>query len=148
MKILLKKNVKNLGSKGAIIEVSRGFGVNNIVKTGVGVIPTVHEELLAIKNFSNIEKNSKEFIETSNKTIEALKGKTILFLEKVSNKNHLFGSISEKNIVDRIKKDFSIELQESQVSLDKHIKEIGDHRVEINFSSDLYVAVTIRVEKS
>lgn len=148
MKVLLKKNVKNLGVKGNLVEVSRGFAVNKLVKTGFAIIPTIQDELLATQTSLNLEKNSEKFIENANKIIEILKGKTVLFSEKVSNKNHLFGSITEKHIVDRINKDFSLELQESQVDLNKHIKEIGDHRVEIVFSTDLHVAITVRVQKA
>ena len=145
MKVFLLKNAKGLGNAGQLVDVAQGYAINKLIPQGIGKIPTLSEEA-ASKNFVPDTKESPEFIEWAKMAIAKIGGKTLLFSEKASEKGHLFGSITEKNIVDRIKSDMQIEVKESQIDMPKHIKDLGDNRVEVVLSPEYHAAFTIRVE--
>ncbi len=146
MNILLLKNVKGLGTAGQLIDVPRGFAVNKLIPSQLAKFPTVEEELKAEAFVPNVEKDSSEFVEWAKATVVKLSGKTLLFSGKASEKGHLFGSISEADIAERIKSDFEVEVEANQIHIDKKIKDLGDNRVEIVFSPEFHAALTVRVE--
>lgn len=146
MKILLTKNVKGLGNTGQIVEVSRGFATNNLIPSGIAKIPTVQEEINAQNFVPKGDKDSLEFKEWAKLATAKLSGKTVSFVKKASEKGHLFGSITEKDIVEKIKTDYELEIEETQIHISKNIKDLGDNRVEVVFSPEYHSAFTVRVE--
>ncbi|HIP33765.1 MAG TPA: 50S ribosomal protein L9 [Bacteroidia bacterium] len=148
MNVLLLKNVKGLGVAGQLVDVPRGFAVNKLIPGKCAKFPSTEEELKAEVFVPNVEKDSSEFVEWAKATVVKLSGKTLLFSGKASDKGHLFGSISESDIAERIKADFDVEIDESQINITKKIKDLGDNRVEIVFSPEFHAALTVRVEAS
>lgn len=146
MIVLLLKNVRGLGNAGQTVDIPRGFAVNKLIPAQLAKIPTVAEEIKAEGFVPNAEKDSSEFIEWAKAATVKLAGKTLLFSAKASEKGHLFGSISEKDIADRVNKDFDLEISEDQIQIAKNIKDLGDNRVEVVFSPEFHAALTVRVE--
>ncbi len=149
MKVLLTKNVKGLGVAGKLVDVAIGFASNYLIPNGLAKLPTIAEEVKARNAVLTPDagKDSLEFKEYAKMVVAKLSGKTLLFSAKASNKGHLFGSITEKDIVARVKSDFDIDLTENQVILGgSHIKNLGDNRVEVALSSEYHVAITVRVD--
>lgn len=151
MKVLLIKNVKGLGVAGKLVDVAIGFASNFLLPQGLAKLPTIAEEVAA-KNAvltPDAGKNTTEFKEYAKMVIAKLSGKTLLFSAKASEKGHLFGSISEKDIVARVKSDFDLEIDENQISLGgAHLKNIGDNRVELVLSPEYTAAFTVRIDAS
>ena len=146
MNVLLLKNVKGLGTAGQLVDVPRGFATNKLIPSKLAKFPSVEEELKAEAFVPNAEKDSSEFVEWAKATIVKLSGKTLVFSGKASDKGHLFGSISESDIAERIKSDFDIDVEVNQIHIDKKIKDLGDNRVEVVFSPEFHAALTVRVE--
>lgn len=149
MKVLLVKNVKGLGVAGKLVDVSIGFASNYLIPQGLAKLPTIAEEMKAKDAVLTPDagKDTNEFKEYAKMVIAKLSGKTVLFAAKASEKGHLFGSISEKDIAERIKSDFDIELAENQLSLGgSHLKNIGDNRVEVVLSPEYHAAFTVRID--
>lgn len=151
MKVLLVKNVKGLGVSGKLVDVAIGFASNYLIPQGLAKLPSIAEEVKAKDAVltSDAGKTSVEFKEYAKMVVAKLNGKTLLFSAKASDKGHLFGSISEKDIVGRVKSDYEIDLTVDQVVLGgSHLKNIGDNRVQVVLSSDYSVAITVRIEAS
>ncbi len=146
MIVLLLKNVRGLGTAGQTVDIPRGFAVNNLIPAKLAKIPTVAEEVKAENFVPTAEKDSTEFIEWAKAAVAKLGGKTLLFSAKASEKGHLFGSITEKDIAERVNKDLDVEISEDQIQISKNIKDLGDNRVEIVFSPEFHAALTVRVE--
>jgi large subunit ribosomal protein L9 len=146
MKIILNKNVAKLGNAGDVLEVATGYAMNKLIPAGLAKMATASEVAKNAENAAQKAKDSLEFKEWAKMAITKLSGKTLVFTEKVSEKGHLFGSVSEKDISARIEKELDVKLEESHISLPKHIKDLGDHRVEIVLSPEYHAALTVRVE--
>ncbi len=145
MKVLLLKNVKNVGTAGHIVEVSDGYAQNKLIPSRLAKIATISEEAKAKNIDATRAQDSSEFIEWAKMAIVKLEGKALSFEAKASDKGHLFGSVSETDIAEKIKAEFSIELENSQVHLVKHIKDLGDHTVEIALSPEYSANITVKV---
>jgi len=145
MKVLLLKNVKNVGSAGQIVDVAQGFAQNKLIPSRLAKIATMSEEATA-KNANAVKaQNTAEFVEWAKMAIAKLEGKALSFDAKASDKGHLFGSVSESDIAEKIKTDLDLDIETSQVHLVKHIKDLGDHSVEIALSADYSANIIVHV---
>jgi large subunit ribosomal protein L9 len=145
MKVLLLKNVKKLGTAGQLVDVAEGFAQNKLIPTGLAKIPTVAEEIEARNFDANRAKDTAEFIEWAKMAVAKLEGKVLEFAAKASEKGHLFGSVAETDIAEKIKSECDLEVSVNQINLKKHIKDLGDANVEIALSSDYSATVVVRV---
>jgi len=141
MKLVLMQNVDKLGAKGELIEVKDGFGRNYLIPNGLAVMQS---DARAKNLLNQIEshKGEKE-IEDKKKREEAEKinGKVITIKGKAS-KSTLFASISKNEIA----KELGIPAE--HIKLDEPIKELGDHKVSIDFGGNISAQITVKVEKA
>ena len=129
MKIILLRDVPNVGKKYEVKDVSDGFGRNFLLARNLAEIATT-------QSIQNIEKKrtqdnqmkevDKDILE---KNIEALEGIRISVKEKANEKGHLFAAVRAKEIVEILKKQKHIEIPEEMIELKKPIKEKGEHKV-------------------
>ncbi|QQS61227.1 MAG: 50S ribosomal protein L9 [Candidatus Moraniibacteriota bacterium] len=131
MKVFLLENVKKLGNKGEIKEVSDGYARNFLfpkklakVATSGIVADAKNKEQIKIKKITEKTKEEKEI------RIQ-LKNITLSFAKKVSG-DSLFASISAQEIIQALKvKGF--DLDQKQIILDHGIKTVGEHLIDIYF---------------
>lgn len=147
VKVVLSENVENLGNKLDLVTVKRGYAVNFLLPEGLAELATPGLIERANKEREKIESTKALMIKEAAKTQKEIEGKIIKFSEKVSDKGHLYGSITEKDIADKLTDEFNVTIDPSAVKLDKHIKEIGSFEVKVELSSDITVSVSIEVEK-
>ena len=131
MKIILLQDIKNTGKKGDIKDVADGYAFNSLIPSGKAVVATAS----AIKKLEIEKKQSqeKERIqeELLAKNLKDIDGKTISMIEKVNDIGHLFASVHQNEIAKAINDTFSFLVKPEYVSLNKPIKEAGEHLVDI-----------------
>ena len=127
MKIILTKDVKKIGQKGQVVEVSEGYGNNFLIQKGFGKLATTG----LLKDVANKNKQKKTSIETvrekKEKTFFEIKGKEFTIESKANEKGSLFVGIHKKDIAN------IIGLEEKNIILDKDIKEVGEYLIQIKF---------------
>ena len=77
--------------------------------------------------------------------MEKLSSVPLVFKRKVSEGEHLYGSLTEGDIIDEIKKQAKIEIEKKHVKMEKHIKELGKHWITIHFDDKNEVKMEIEV---
>lgn len=143
MKCILLADVKSLGKKGDIVDVSTGYARNMLIPKKLGIEATPenlnnlklqnkHAEKVAAENLAAAKALAAEMstwtVETSIKTGEG--GRT-------------FGSISSKEIVASIKKQYQKDVDKKKVQLQEAIRTPGVHEVKVKLHPE--VTATIRV---
>ena len=146
MKVILAKDVKKLGEAGSIVKVADGYARNFLLPKKLAVHATKHNlsKVEAIKVAADAEKLALE--SKYNELVQKLSGVELAFVRKADENEHLFGSVSETDIVKALaEKD--IELHRSFVKMEKHLKEIGSFEVEIDFTSNIKTTLKVKVDK-
>lgn len=146
MKVILIKDIKGVGKKYDIKEVSDGYGRNFLIKQGLAKTATPKEVSL-LENQKKIEeaKKEKEF-DVLKETAQKIEGSVFEIVVKVGKKEELFESISPQKIVEEAKKN-GFELKKEQIELNEQIKELGEHLVYIKFKDNIKASVKIKVVK-
>ncbi len=147
MKIVLLENVKKLGKKDEIIEVSDGYARNVLIPKKLG-LPATAENLnnVRLKN-KNEEKKEENLKNLASKNKEILEPKKISLSIKAGANGKTFGSITSKEIADAIKTNTDIEIDKKDVLLDESIKNVGTYDVKIRLHKDIHAIIKVEVSE-
>lgn len=146
MKVILTQDVKKLGKKDDIVNVSDGYAQNYIIKNGLGVKYTEGSKTRLEKEIDVRNKNEEALISECKKIKEQLEKQKIVFKVKTGKEGKIFGSISTKQIADELnKKGFNID--KKKIKLDITIDSLGVHNVEVELHKKVIVTLKIEVKE-
>ncbi len=149
MKIVLLKEVANLGKGGDIKEVADGYARNFLIPKGLAEIATPSSVKKAELLKSMRVKKAEMDLEQTEEIVEKIDGLTVKIIAKANENGQLFGSITAKMIIDALVKTLmekTINIEESQVEIKEPIKEVGEYSITINFNHGLEAAITAVIE--
>lgn len=138
------KNIKGVGDRGDIKEVSNGHASNYLFPNKLAELAT---EKAVIKvereRLNKVRKEKKDLLDTE-KLAERIDGKEIAIKAKMNDSGKLYASIGPSDIVKYLKKD-NIKIENSNVRMDP-IKEIGNYDVVICLNHGLEAIVRVVIE--
>ncbi len=144
MKVILLQDVKSLGKKGDIVEVSDGYARNMLLKKGLGK-EAKGSNLNDLKlQKANEEKVARESLASARELCEALDGKQIRIAVKTGEGGKVFGSVSSREIAEEVHSQLGLTIDKKKVQLDAPIKELGETEVSVKLHPQ--VTARIRVE--
>ena len=144
MKVILLQDVKNLGKKNTLVNVSDGNARNYLIPRGLAVEATP-SALNEMKMRENAEKTRKENeLSSARKLADKLNGARITIATKAGENGKLFGSITTKDIADKIEQEHKVQVDRKKIVLPDAIKSIGDYDIELKLYTG--VSATIKVQ--
>ena len=145
MKVILLEDVKALGKKGQVVEVSDGYGKNFILKKKLGVEATnANMNDLKLQKAQE-EKRAREQLEAAQNLAKELEEKSVVIPMKAGEGGRAFGSVSSKEIAAAYKEQCGMEIDKKKIKLPEAIKTFGTHEVSVKLhpqvTGKLYVKV-------
>ena len=145
MKVILLKDVKALGKNGMVVEVSDGYAKNFLLKGKLAVEANAQNmNVLKTQEGSKMFKRERDF-EEAQKLAEKMKEMTLKFKVKAGEGGKLFGSVTAKDISDKLLADYKIETDKKKVYLDDAIKSAGITTVEIKLFEGVIGKIKVEV---
>lgn len=131
MKIILLQDVKSLGKKGEIVNVSDGYARNMILpkKLGLEATPKNLNDLKLQQK--NAEKVAQENLEAARAFAKNLEDKEVVLYLKTGEGGKIFGSVSTKEIAEAVKAQLSLEIDKKKLVLPNPIKVLGVTQVPV-----------------
>ncbi|AAU03575.1 50S ribosomal protein L9 [Rickettsia typhi] len=148
MEIILIKPVRKLGKIGDILKVANGFGRNYLLPQKLAIRATKSNKELIVKQKHEFEAKDKQIRAEVEKINTLIKDQQLVFIRQTSDDCKLFGSVTNKDIADKLSKNISYNISHSNVILDKQIKSTGIYTVEIRLHAELTAIVTVIVARS
>lgn len=145
MKVILLQDVKALGKKGDVVEVSEGYARNMLLKKGMGKEATSGNMNDLKLQKANAEKIAKETQEAAEALGRELKGKEVKVAVKAGDGGRVFGSVSSKEIAEEIKKQLGREVDKKKILLDSPIKALGVTEVSIKLHPKVTTEIRVNV---
>jgi large subunit ribosomal protein L9 len=131
MKIILLEDVKSLGKKGEIVNVSDGYARNCILPKKLGVEAN-NRNLNELKlQKKQEEKVAQETLDAAKALAEKIQAGQVQLAIKVGDGGKAFGSISSKEIAQAAKEQMGLEIDKKKIQLKDAIKVTGTHSVAI-----------------
>lgn len=145
MKVILIQDVKTLGKKGDIVEVSDGYARNFIIPKKLGHEATAKNlNDLKLKN-ANEEKLAKQAYENALAFAEDVKDKTCVVKIKTGEGGRTFGSVSSKEIAAAFKEQFGLEIDKKKLQIGEPLRSLGVHKIPYKAHSKVTAQITVQV---
>jgi large subunit ribosomal protein L9 len=146
MKIILLKDIENLGKKYDVKEVASGYARNYLIPRGLAQPAT--EELLAwAEKQKELEKERvEEELKKIQKLASKLDGLEVEFVVKVGKEGQLFEGINQVKIARKLK-EMGFEVKKDQIELEEAIKEIGEFPIKIALDQGLEAEIRVIVSE-
>ena len=131
MKVILLEDVKALGKKGQVVNVSDGYARNLLLPKKLGVEATGKNMNDLKLQKAHEDKVAQENLDAAKAFAEELKDKQVTVGIKVGEGGRNFGSFSAKEIAEAAKAQLGYELDKKKLQLSAPIKELGTTMVPI-----------------
>ena len=146
MKVILKEDVQNLGQQGDVVEVKSGYARNYLMPQKLAILFTKQQKK-SIDEAHRVEERKlereKDQLESVLKQVEDLSLSLKMQSEEDSK---LFGSVTKLDII-KLLEENGITIDKKYVDLSSPIKTLGEHKVNIMFTKEMYASFTLTVEK-
>ncbi len=146
MQVILTTNVENLGKKGDVRNVKDGYYRNFLAPRKFAKVATPKLLEWGKKLQEQAMKEKEEISKQAKEIKKQLEGLTLTFEEKITDKDTLYGSITEKEVVKALEKQAKIKLDKKQIDMTEHIKNVGEHKVTIKLTDEVHAEIKVEVK--
>lgn len=148
MKVILLEDVKALGKKGEIVNVSDGYARNCILPKKLGLEAT-SKNLNDLKlQKANEAKVAQEQLEEAQELAKKLEDGKIEVAIKVGEGGRAFGSVSSKEIAIAVKEQMGYDIDKKKVQLKDVLKTIGTHTVPVKLHAKVTAELKVIVKEA
>ena len=145
MQVILLDKVVNLGTLGDIVKVKDGYARNFLIPSGRARRATEAAKAEFEARRAELEKQAAEKLAAAQATGEKLTGPTIKLTQKAGVDGRLFGSVTNHDIADELKKQ-GFDVHKSQIRMPNGpIKVVGDNTVLVALHTDVESEITVAV---
>ncbi len=144
MRIILLEDVKKIGSKYEVKEVSDGYARNFLIPKGLAKVATEDSLEWADNMLALEEEKATKQLEKVGDSAKEMDGLEVEILVKIGDKGQLFKKIDKKDITTKLK-EMGYDIDKKQVILDEPIEDLGEHEVKIKFDHNLETQIKIIV---
>lgn len=145
MKVILLQDVKSLGKKGEIVNVSDGYARNFVLPKKLGVeANTSNMNDLKLQK-TNADKVAQEQLEAARELAALLETKEVVLKMKSGEGGRAFGSVSSKEIAAAAKTQCGLELDKKKIQLPEAIKALGIYEVNVRLHTKVTGRLKVKV---
>lgn len=148
MKVILLQDVKALGKKGDVVEVSEGYARNMLLKKGLGKEATGSNMNDLKLQKANAEKVAREALDAAQALAREMEGKTVKLAVKTGEGGRVFGSVSSKEVAEALKKQLGYEIDKKKILMESPIKTLGVTNVPIKLHTKVTAEVKVHVTEA
>ena len=145
MKVILIADVKALGKKGQVVEVSDGYARNCLLPKKLAMEATN----AAMNELKNREAADRARIEkekaAARATAEQLATLTVKLICKAGTDGKLYGAVTAKDIAEGLQKQHGIAVDKRKLALGENIKAFGTYRVDVKLYAEISAKLTVVV---
>ena len=148
MKVILLQDVKSLGKKGEIVEVSDGYAKNYIFTKKLGVeANTKNMNDLKLKK-ANDERVAAKLLEEAKEFAKLIETKEVVVKLKTGEGGKTFGSVSSKEIAEEAKLQHDLDIDKKKIVLAEQLKNLGNYEVVVKLHPQVSAKLKVKVEEA
>ncbi len=148
MKVILLKDVRDIGTADTVKPVSDGYARNFLLPNKLAVEAT-KPALKALEERSKIKAaNTEKEIAALKDIASKISGSEIAIAVDMGENGKLFGSVTHQDIAQKIKESFGVDIDKKKIVLDEPIKAAGTFNVPVKLGHEVIASVKVNVSAS
>lgn len=148
MKVILLEDVKSLGKKGDMVNVSDGYARNMLFPKKLGVEANAKNRNDLKLQKANQEKMAQEQLDEAKAFAEVIASKTVILPIKVGEGGKTFGSISSKEIAEAAKEQHNLDIDKKKIQLASPIRTVGTTEVPVKLHPKVTASLKVTVQEA
>lgn len=145
MKIILTSDIKSIGKKGQVLEVSDGYARNYLIPKKLGIIADA-TNMNELKTRQDSNKYKKDISLANATTLaEKMKDFKLEFKIKAGENGKIFGSVTTKDIADELNRKYFVEVDKKKINLSEAIKTIGLYDIDVKLHEGIIGKIKVNV---
>ncbi len=145
VKVILTKDVSELGRKGDVVDVADGYARNYLVPRSMAVKASTGAMRQAETMREARAESEKRALEEADRIKDALAGNKVVIAARAGDEGKLYGSIGAADVAEAIKKFAGVDLDRRTIQIDPAIRAIGVHEITIRNHPDVEFIVSLDV---
>ena len=145
MKVLLKKDVDNLGYAGEVHKVADGYGRNYLIPQGFAVLATNSVMRQAESWRKKAEIRREELRAEYRALSERIEEASLTFTARAGDSGKLYGSITTTQVTDELNELLGTDIDRRKVGVEP-LRQLGEHQVVVRLSADFQPKITVFIE--
>ena len=143
MKVILIQDVRSMGRKGEVKEVSDGYARNFLFHNGLAkaATPGALKELEHLKSQS--DKEEGELKKHLGELAKKLDGISLEFPVKTDDSGSVFGSVTKEMILKSLREHHLVTKERVEITLEHPLKKLGEHRIPVDLKKGVTAEITV-----
>ena len=148
MKVILLEDVKALGKKGDVVNVSDGYAKNMLLPKKLGVEANAKNMNDLKLQKSNQAKVAQEQLDAAKAFAEVLAAKEVVVSIKVGEGGKTFGSVSSKEIAEAAKAQHNLDIDKKKIQLTNPLRGLGTTEVAVKLHPKVTAQLKVTVKEA
>lgn len=145
MKIILLQEVKKLGKKGEVLEVSEGYARNYLLPHKLAIEATAVNVNSAQQQKAAEARKTQRLLDEARLSAAQLSKLSVTVAVKTGEGGRLFGSVTSKDVADAMLEQHQIELDKRKIELKDALKALGTYPVTIKLHPEVSAQIEVQV---
>ena len=146
MKVILKEDVRKLGKKNAVVEVSDGYARNFLFPRGLAVEGTAQNVNILRDKTAAAERRDLKLTAEAEAVKSKIGGKVVRMGVGAGEGGRLFGSVTAAQVAEALQAQYGVKLDKKNVRIDGAVKALGDYPLTLKLYPGVECAMTLSVE--
>lgn len=145
MEVILREDVEKLGSRGSVVKVANGYARNFLLPNRLAVAATESNKKIVEQERDAYLRREAKAQGDAEDLAKMMANITLTFRHRVGENEHLFGSVTAKDIADALEAQ-RFHIDRRKVHLDEPIRTLGQHKVSLRLHRDVSTDINVIVE--
>lgn len=145
MKVILQQDVKKVGSKGDVVEVSEGYGRNFLLPKKLAVEATAANLETAKQKANSAARKKQQAADEARLLAAQLEKVSVKVAVRTGDGGKLFGSVTGKDVADALAKEHGIDIDRRKISLKSEVTGTGEYEAVIKVHPEIQSTIRVLV---
>ena len=145
MEVILLQNVAKVGKQNELVKVKPGYGRNYLLPKGFAVIATESARKEMEERQKQDAKREERMMGQLQQIVDTLKSTVFKVGTKAGVSGKIFGSVTNVQIAEAIKKQKDINIDRRKISLAEEVKNLGTYTADVSLHKDVEVKINFEV---
>ena len=145
MEVILREDVEKVGARGSVVKVADGYARNFLLPKRLAVAATDANKKIVEQEREAYVRREAKVKSDAESLAQLMQNVTVTLRHRVGENNHLFGSVTAKDIADALEAQ-KFHIERRKIQLDEPIRTVGEHKVPVRLHRDVSVDINVVVE--